>query len=139
MTRLLMPLLAFLCLLPSVAAAAPRDEAKAVAAAMDQLHRAMIDQDRATLRKLTEEALTYGHSTGATEDQATFLGKLAPYADIQFRDPVVVVRGRVAWVRGVMAARMRNANGGTDPIEFKILYVFVKEGGWKLLARQAVK
>jgi len=125
-------------------AATSDSDARAVLAAMDSLHQAMVSDDRAVLSALTDDDLTYGHSTGMTQDRATFIEFLldgkSPYAQIDFKNPVVSVRGDVAWVRGNLLAKMKNSKGGADPIEFKILYIFTKEGhAWKLFARQAVK
>lgn len=151
MKRFLVALLAVLSLLPAGAQAAP-DGSKAspaVTATIAQLHQAMVERDGEALNRLTDEALTYGHSTGVSEDRTTFVANLlagkSPYARIEFPDPVITVRGDVAWARGVMQAQMKNASGGVDPISFKILYVFHRDGiwpmrqSWKLLARQAVK
>jgi ketosteroid isomerase-like protein len=142
MLRFLLAL--FLCLGLGARAVTSDSDTRAVIAAMDRLHQAMVSDDRATLLALTDDELTYGHSTGMTQDRATFIQFLldgkSPYAQIDFQNPVVSVRGDVAWVRGNLQAKMKNAKGGTDPIEFKILYIFTKEGGaWKLFARQAVK
>jgi len=142
MTRFLLVLC--LCFGLGARAGTSNSDVRAVLAAMDRLHQAMVSDDRATLLALTDDDLTYGHSTGMTQDRATFIEFLlegkSPYAQIDFQNPVVSVKGNVAWVRGILQAEMKNAKGGADPIQFKILYIFTKEGrAWKLFARQAVK
>lgn len=151
MKRFLITLMAVVSLLPASAQVAAEDSKanQAVATTMAQLHQAMIDRNGSALEALTDEALTYGHSTGAVEDRTTFIANVlagkSPFSQIEFQDPVIAVRGNVAWARGVLQAQMKNAAGGTDPISFKVLYVFRKQQGWpqrqswKLLARQSVK
>lgn len=151
MKRFLIILMAVMSLLPASSQAAAEDSKahQAVATTMARLHLAMIDRNGSALEELTDAALTYGHSTGAVEDRTTFIANVlagkSPFSQIELQDPVITVRGDVAWARGVLLAQMKNAAGGTDPISFKILYVFRKQQGWprrqswKLLARQAVK
>jgi len=118
MKRFLIALLAVLSLLPAGAQAASDGSkaSRAVAATIAQLHQAMIDRDGGALNRLTDEALTYGHSTGVTEDRTTFVANLvagkSPYGHIEFQDAVITVRGNVAWARGLLLAQMKNAAGG---------------------------
>ena len=48
-------------------------EEKEVAAAVDQLKMAMIDGERAKLESITDDHLSYGHSSGVVEDKKTFV------------------------------------------------------------------
>ncbi|NJB70101.1 sugar phosphate isomerase/epimerase [Saonia flava] len=118
-------------------------DVKAVDATVVKLHKAMVEADSLNLYNLTSKELTYGHSSGAIEDQDAYVYALvsggSDFAKIEFADQDITVKGNVAWVRGVMQADLVNA-GVTSPITLKMLYVFTKESGyWKLLARQAVR
>ena len=151
MKRFLITLIAVVSFLSAGAQAVAEDskDNQAVATTITQLHQALIDRNGGALEELTDEALTYGHSTGVVEDRTTFIANVlagkSPFSQIEFQDPVITVRGNVAWARGVLQAQMKNAAGGTDPISLKILYVFRKQQGWpvrqswKLLARQSVR
>jgi sugar phosphate isomerase/epimerase len=118
-------------------------DVQAVGLTVDKLHKAIVDADSLSLRNLTSEELTYGHSSGAVENRELFIGNLlsgkSDFASIEVTDEDITVKEDVAWVRFNMAAELIN-NGATTPIALKMLYVFNKENGfWKLLARQAVR
>lgn len=145
MMKILMRVVALmLCTMPVMAKEPSLDQkTQAVASAVQQLHQAMIDADSAVLSKLTTDELTYGHSTGATEDRDTFIKNVLAgkpdFKAIELQAPDIRIKSDVAWVRGIMHAEVLSS-AGTDQIEFKILYVFIRENAaWKLLARQAVK
>ena len=115
----------------------------AVELTVAKLHKAMVAADSLTLRNLTVEGLTYGHSSGAIEDREVYIGNLlngtSDFSKIDFQDMDITVKGDVAWARGVMNAVLIS-NGKENPIGLKILYVFTKENGyWRLLSRQAVR
>lgn len=118
-------------------------EKQAIAGAVQQLHQAMMDANSTGLYNVTADELTYGHSTGVTEDRETFiknvLARKPGFKIIEFQEPDIRIKKDVAWVRCTWRAEVLS-NAGTDQITFKVLYVFVRENGaWKLLARQAVK
>jgi hypothetical protein len=133
-----------LCAVPAMAKEpSPHSAQQAVANTLQQLHQAMIDASSADLYKLTVEELTYGHSTGQTDDRKTFIEGILTgkpdYKAIEFQDPTIVVKKNIAWVRGNFQAEVLSATG-TDRVAFKMLYVFVQENGaWKLLVRQSLK
>lgn len=135
-------LLIFFCGMTMVSFAQSKDE-KAVATQVEALRKAMVDADRAALEKLTDAKLTYGHSGGKLEDQATFVNNIvsghSDFLSIELSDQTVVVSGSTAVVRHNLTAAT-NDNGKPGNVHLHILLVWVKEGGqWKLLARQAVK
>ncbi|MCB0687470.1 MAG: TIM barrel protein [Saprospiraceae bacterium] len=118
-------------------------DVQALEITLQQFHKAIIDADSVGLANLTTEELTYGHSSGAIEDQNLFITNLvsgkSDFAKIDISDLDITVKGEVAWTRFNMAADLVS-EGKINPINLKMLYVWTKEYGiWKLLARQAVR
>ena len=116
---------------------------QSVALSVEKLHKGMVEADSKTLHMISTEELTYGHSSGNIEDRAAFLNSLisgkSDFAEINFEDQDITIKGDVAWVRGVMKAKVLDG-GNPNNISLKILYIWTKEDGiWKLLGRQAVK
>jgi ketosteroid isomerase-like protein len=115
----------------------------AVAAAVENLRKALIDPDKATLEKLTSPDLSYGHSTGKIEDQAAFVnalvGNASHFVTIELSQQTIKIVGNTAIVRHVLNGT--NIDGGKPGVvKISILLVWVKQAKeWKLLARQAVK
>lgn len=130
------------CAIMHIASAQSKDE-KAVAQAVETLRKAMVDADKATLEKLTDSHLSYGHSSGKLEDKAAFVEALtsgkSDFATLNLSEQTITVAGNTAIVRHTLDADT-NDNGKTGTVHLKVLLVWLKEGGeWKLLARQAVK
>jgi hypothetical protein len=124
------------------AAAQSSDEA-AVAAAMDELGRAIVAVDEAKLKSLLAPEVSYGHSGGRIEDQSQMIGALTSkksvYKTFEQSKQTVRIVGDVAIVRNHLSSDIVPA-GKPDHVELEILYIWQKRGGeWKLLARQAVK
>lgn len=116
---------------------------KAVAAAVEQLRKAMIDGDRAALENIVSGQLSYGHSSGALDTKTEFVEKIASgksdFVTIELSEQTILVTGKTAIVRHVLKAKT-NDGGKPGEVNLKILLVWQKEGkSWKLLARQAVK
>lgn len=119
-----------------------KDE-KAVAQAVEQLRLAMIDPDAGKLDQLVMAELSYGHSGGKIEDKATFIQTLvsgkSDFVTIELQEQTITVVGKTAIVRHVLQAAT-NDGGKPGQVHLRILLVWQKtKGGWKLLARQAVK
>jgi ketosteroid isomerase-like protein len=119
-----------------------KDE-KAIATAVESLRKAMIDGDKATLEKLASEKLSYGHSSGLVENKTEFVDKIATgksdFVTIELSEQTISVSGKTAVVRHLFNATT-NDGGKPGAVKIKILLVWQKEkGGWKLLARQAVR
>ncbi|WP_447742896.1 nuclear transport factor 2 family protein [Variovorax boronicumulans] len=116
----------------------------AVAAAAERLRVAMVDPTPAALRALVSDDLSYGHSGGKVDTQASFISDLldgkSDFVTIAITDQTVkVVDGRTAIVRHTLTADT-NDSGKPGKVALKILGVWQKQGGeWKLLARQAVR
>ena len=126
----------------NIAMAQNKEEA-AVAAAVENLRKAMIDPDKAMLQKLTAEQLSYGHSSGKIEDQNAFIEALvsakSDFVTIDLTNQTVAISSNTAVVRHNLSATT-NDNGTPGTVKLHILTVWQKQKGqWKLLARQAVK
>lgn len=119
-----------------------KDEA-AVAAAVENLRKAMLDADKTNLDKYTAADLSYGHSSGKVETKAEFVETLASgksdFVSIDLSDQTVKVVGNTAIVRHVLTGSTSD-NGVAGNVKLSILTIWQKQQGqWKLLARQAVR
>lgn len=115
----------------------------AVAIAVEQLRKAMVDADSVILDKLVSAKLSYGHSNGNLDDKTIFIRKLAAgssdFVTLSFDDQTIVVDKNVAMVRHKLHAKT-NDNGRPGEVHLAVLLIWQKQRGyWKLLARQAVK
>jgi lipopolysaccharide export system protein LptA len=118
-------------------------EEKVVASQVEILRKAMVDADKATLEKLSDEKLSYGHSGGKMEDKSTFVSNIvsgkSDFISIDLSDQKITISGNTAIVRHTLTADT-NDNGVAGHVKLYVLLVWSKEGNqWKLLARQAVK
>lgn len=118
-------------------------EFERVEAALEKLRLAMISGVRENLEYITDESLSYGHSSGAVENKSEFVEKIASgksdFLTINNTDQKISITGNVAVIRHQLFAT-NNDNGKPGEVKLKILLVFKKVGkDWKLLARQAVK
>jgi Domain of unknown function (DUF4440) len=116
---------------------------KAVANAVEQLRKAMIDADSVMLDKLTLPQLSYGHSGGAVDDKIVFVQKIvsgkSDFVTIEFLEQTVSVSKNVAVVRHKLKAAT-NDGGKPGVVHLGVMLVWQKlHGDWKLLARQAIK
>ncbi|MVT44383.1 DUF4440 domain-containing protein [Chitinophaga oryziterrae] len=138
--KLYLLLIAF-CTMSTISFAQSKDE-KAVIASVESLRKAMVDADKATLEKLADTKLSYGHSGGKIENKETFVDNIvsgrSDFVTIELADQTVAVTGNTAIVRHNLNAAT-NDNGKPAEVHLHVLTVWVKEGNmWKLLARQAV-
>lgn len=118
-------------------------DAPAVAAAAEKLRVAMIDPTPAALDALVAEDLSYGHSGGKVDTKASFIADLmsgaSDFVTIAITEQSVKVAGDAAIVRHTLTADTLDG-GKPGKVAIKILQVWQKQGGgWKLLARQAVR
>lgn len=119
-----------------------KDE-KAVADAVEQLRNAMVNGDKVLLEKLTEEKLSYGHSSGHIDNKKEFVDKLtsgsSDFVTIDLSEQTISVSDKVAVVRHTLNAKTNDA-GKPGEVHLKVLLIWQKgKDGWKLLARQAIK
>lgn len=115
----------------------------AVANAVAQLRKAMVDGNKAELVSIASDKLSYGHSGGLVESKAEFVEKIASgksdFVTIELKDQTISISGKTAIVRHKLNATT-NDNGKPGEVHLLILLIFQKENKeWKLLARQAVK
>ncbi|MEO6406859.1 MAG: nuclear transport factor 2 family protein [Ferruginibacter sp.] len=115
----------------------------AVANAVEQLRKAMVDADSIVLDKIISPGLSYGHSHGQVEDKPTFIAKIisgkSDFVTLDLTEQTISVNHNTAIVRHILDAKT-NDSGKPSEVHLKVLLVFHKERGqWKLLARQAVK
>lgn len=134
--------LLILLIMPGTGKAQSKKE-KAVAAVTEQLRKAMVDPDPATLEKLVSDKLSYGHSGGHIDDKKEFVEKLvsgkSDFVTLEFAEQTISITGKTAIVRHKLNA---NTNDGGKPgeVHLLVLLVWQKQGShWILLARQAVK
>ena len=115
----------------------------AIAARVETLRQAMIDADGTKLKELTSTGLSYGHSSGVVQNQATFIEKIAngesDFVTIEFQNQTIEILGDNAIVRHDLVAHTKD--GGVDKdIKIGIMLVWQKQKNkWLLIARQAYK
>jgi ketosteroid isomerase-like protein len=131
-----------ICMMMTIAFSQSKDETQ-VAAAIENLRKAMVDADKSVLEKLTAEKLSYGHSSGKIETKREFVDAIvngvSDFTSIELSNQTISVSGKTAIVRHLFTATT-NDNGKTGNVKINILLVWQKQkGGWKLLARQAVR
>lgn len=110
---------------------------------VDALYKAMVDKDEATLKNLTADKLTYGHSSGTLEDKAQFIDAVMngsfDYISITPEEQIIIISDDVALVRHIFVTNALNDGEPTD-VRIGNLMTFQKQNGkWKLLGRQAYK
>lgn len=125
-----------------IAQAQSKDE-QAVAAAVENLKKAMVDADKAALEDISVAELSYGHSSGKIEDKAQFVEALtsgkSDFKNMNLTEQTITVSGNTALVRHDLKASVVD-NGSPADIHLGVLLVWQKQKGkWKLLARQAYK
>ena len=133
---------AFLTILAAVPVSAESGEEAAVTRAVDALVRAMIAADRAQLEAVTAPELSYGHSSGRTENRQQFVDGVLSGAlvakSIDLSDRRVTIVGNDAIVRHNFTADPVNREGQTVRVRIGQMQVWQKRGGdWVLLAHQA--
>lgn len=131
----------FMVLLYSATAQSSRQQD--VATAVEQLRLAMINGDKTALESIVLDQLSYGHSGGHIDDKKEFVEKLtsgkSDFVSIELKEQTITISGKTAIVRHQLNA-ITNDGGKPGEVHLKVMLVFQKvKGGWKLLARQAVK
>ena len=114
-----------------------------VAAAVEQLRKAMVDADSVMLEKFTLPQLSYGHSGGHIDNKRDFVDKIvsgkSDFVTLELANQTIVVSKNVAIVRHTLNAKA-NDNGKPGEVHLSVMLIMQKlHGQWKLLARQAVK
>ena len=114
-----------------------------VAAAVEQLRKAMVDADSIMLEKITLPQLSYGHSGGHIDNKRDFVDKIvsgkSDFVTLEFANQTIAVSKNVAIVRHTLNAKT-NDSGKPGEVHLGVMLIWQKlHGQWKLLARQAVK
>lgn len=141
MKKLLVPL--FLVLTGMFTVSAQSKQEKAVADAVEQLRKAMVDADKAMLESLVSEKLSYGHSGGHIDDKKEFVEKIvsgkSDFVSIDLSGQTISINRKTAIVRHKLNA-VTYDGGKPGEVHLLVMLVWQKQGGkWILLARQAVK
>ena len=126
----------------ATANAQSQDETK-IAEAVESLRVAMINADKNVLENLVADKLSYGHSGGAIDDKKSFVEKIvsaqSDFVTIDLTEQTISISDNTAIVRHILKAKT-NDGGKPGEVNLRVLLVWQKQnGGWKLLARQAVK
>lgn len=135
-------LLTLLILLSAIGLQA-QDPANLLKQQLERLRLAMLNAEAGELNKLTHPALSYGHSSGKLEDQLAFVKALVSgttdFTELNFSDLSTTITGKTGLIRHLFTATVVEG-GKTNQVKLHVLTVWTKEkGGWKLLARQAVR
>ncbi len=122
---------------------AQKNSAAKVEKAAEQLRKAMVDGDSATLANLVSANLSYGHSGGHIDDKTEFVQKLvsggSDFVTIEIKAQSINVTKKTAVLRHILNAKT-NDKGKPAEVHLRVLQIWQKQHGkWKLLARQAVK
>lgn len=110
---------------------------------LERLRLAMLNADAGELNKLTHPALSYGHSSGKLEDQLAYIKALVSgttdFTELNFSELSTTITGKTGMIRHLFTATVVEG-GKTNQVKLHVLTVWTKgKGGWKLLARQAVR
>ncbi len=112
--------------------------------AVEAFKSAMISADRMQLDQITADQLVYGHSSGKVQDKAAFIEEVVSktpltYRTIEMSEQSVRISEETAVVRHIFSATTTGANGDGSLRIGNMLIWQLRDGKWKLLARQAYK
>lgn len=108
-----------------------------------QLSTAMVNADSIVLDALTDNQLSYGHSSGSIDNKKKFIHKLtsgsSDFVEIKLDASDIIISGKTAIVRHDLNAKtLDNQVAGEVHLKVMLVWKYTKKK-WKLLARQAVK
>jgi ketosteroid isomerase-like protein len=141
-----MPIRSLLCLFAVLLAVEVQSQSadeKAVVARIELLRLAMVNADGKSLRDVTADELSYGHSSGKVEGKDSFVESIvngkSDFVSIELTEQSIKITGDVAIVRHTMTGQT-NDGGKLGAIKISVLLVWQKQKRqWKLVARQATK
>lgn len=110
---------------------------------LEEFRLAYINPDESALLRLISKDLTYGHSSGAIENQTEFIEALVngptKYLTLATSDQTIQFVDNIALVRQNFLADIKNGENQSK-LNLGVLLVWKKEkSGWQLLARQGFK
>ncbi len=112
--------------------------------AVTYLTNALISGRQADLEYITNDSLSYGHSSGKIQNKKEFvhslITNLSDFVTIDVSKQSIKIDGNTAIVRHNLYAKT-NDGGNSGEVYLGVMLVFTKQanGEWKLLARQAYK
>ena len=114
-----------------------------VAAVERQRFAAQVSKDYAALDKLLADDLHYTHSSGATDNKASYIQSIrdgkSKYDAIDVQELTVRLYGNTAIINGVCLIKAMN-NGETINTRLRYTDAYVKKGNqWQLVTWQSVK
>ena len=116
---------------------------KNVADAAEALRVAMVGANVSMLTQLTDDSLTYGHSSGKIQSKSQLIQSLSSgesdFVSIDITHQSIRMFGNTAIIRHTLSA-VTNDNKKPGTVKIDILLVWKRSHHtWKLIARQAVK
>jgi len=114
-----------------------------LAAAVEELRKAVVAADKAKLTALTASELSYGHSSGVVQNQAEFVdgvvNRKMTVKSLEWPELKANAAGDAGVARHLWVSQTEQ-DGKTTDTKIGVLQVWQKQGGqWKLLARQGFK
>lgn len=119
-----------------------QDVTAAILDAEKQRCAAMLKNDAAGLDAILDPRLSFAHATGAVDNKAAYLAKMAEgkidYIAVEWNDPVVTALGEAhALLNGRMGTHVR-VNGVEKQLDNRVTTVWAaSDKGWRLLAFQS--
>jgi hypothetical protein len=117
-----------------------RDPSSAVIEAEKHRCEAMLASDIAQLEALLDPRLHFSHATGAIDDKAAYLAKVAAgritYRSIEWSEQTVIELGLVALLTGRMISLVR-VQEIEKRLDNRVLAVWSYESSWRLVAFQS--
>lgn len=115
---------------------------KQVANTVTNFTKAMVDANLASLGKIVDNRLSYGHSGGHVEGKEEFLKKLesgqSDFVTMDISNQTIIIHKKTAIVRHHIDCKT-NDNNRPGNVSLDVLTVWKKKAGqWLLIARQAV-
>jgi hypothetical protein len=134
----------FISVLLSKPGMAQTKEESEVAKAVEELKTLLVEPNKKGLEAISAKELSYGHSNGLVEDQATFVESLVSgkydFVTMDLTEQTIKVVGNAAIVRHILTAKTNDAGKGPGMANIRVLQVWQKQGSkWVMIARQAVK
>ena len=133
----------FLVIVISFGAKAQSADEIKVAAAVEKLRTAMISGNKSDLESVLSPQLTYGHSSGKTQDMDTFVNEIttkkSDFVAIELKGQTISIADDVAVVRHILDAKTNDGGIPASP-HLGIVLVWKKiKGDWKLIARRSFR
>jgi len=115
-----------------------------VAAAVDRLMTGMVTADENIIKSMLTDELVYAHSNGRVQDKSDFIDEIINgerrFLRIETLNQTIQMAENAAVVQHIFAAETKNIDGEPGSLNVNVIQVWqLKNGEWKLLARQGYK